>query len=384
MAVVEVVKYSGGPDLLAWKYPREDLGTWTQLIVNESQEAVLFKDGKALDVFGSGRYTLSTKNIPILNKIINLPFGGESPFAAEVWFVNRLYTLDVKWGTPSPVQMQDPRYQIFVPIRANGVFGIQVEDARQFLVKLVGTMPSFDRAMLVNYFRGLYVTKVKDALSSYLLKRQVSILEINAYIDELSGHMKERIEPLMAEYGIKLVNFYVNEISVPEDDPSVKKLKDALAKKAEMNIIGYNYQQERTFDTLEGAATNPGSAGATFLGAGIGAGMGLGMGGAFGSAFGEISKALGTGEAGREDAQEASGQETSRRQTEEGAALDSYTQMSSTQGGTLRTCPGCGSRIPEKVKFCPECGTPMARKCPRCGMAIEGTSRFCPECGEKL
>lgn len=357
MAVVEVVKYEGDPGLLAWKFPAEDLGTWTQLIVNESQEAILYKDGKALDVFGSGRHTLETANIPILNKIINLPFGGRSPFAAEVWFVNKLSTLDVKWGTPSPVQMQDPRYQIFVPVRANGMFGIKVEDARQFLVKLVGTMPSFDRNMLVNYFRGLYVTKVKDALSAYLLKKQISVMEINAYIDELSGYMKERIEPDMAEYGIRLINFYVNEISVPEDDPSVKKLKDALAKKAEMDIIGYDYRQERSFDALEGAATNPGSAGALFMGAGIGTGMGLGMGNAVGTAFGELSKEIRTEE------------------VKESPKAEQDQQM---------TCPGCGRRIPAKGRFCPECGTPLAKKCPKCNAAIEGDPRFCPECGEKL
>lgn len=357
MAVVEVVKYDGDPGLLAWKYPREDLGTWTQLIVNESQEAILFKDGKALDVFGSGRYTLETRNIPLLNKIINLPFGGRSPFAAEVWFVNKLSTLDVKWGTPSPVQMQDPRYQIFVPVRANGMFGIRVEDAKQFLVKLVGTMSSFDRTMLVNYFRGLYVTKVKDALSAYLLKKQISVMEINAYIDELSGYMKERIEPDMAEYGIRLINFYVNEISVPEDDPSVKKLKDALAKKAEMNIIGYDYRQERSFDALEGAATNPGSAGALFMGAGIGTGMGLGMGGAMGSAFGDISKEIRTEDTGESSVSEQDAQVT---------------------------CPGCGRKIPAKSRFCPECGKPLAKKCPKCNADISGDPKFCPECGEKL
>lgn len=357
MAVVEVVKYDGDPGLFAWKYPREDLGTWTQLIVNESQEAILFKDGKALDVFGSGRYTLETRNIPLLNKIINLPFGGRSPFAAEVWFVNKLSTLDVKWGTPSPVQMQDPRYQIFVPVRANGMFGIRVEDAKKFLVKLVGTMPSFDRTMLVNYFRGLYVTKVKDALSAYLLKKQISVMEINAYIDELSGYMKERIEPDMAEYGIRLINFYVNEISVPEDDPSVKKLKDALAKKAEMNIIGYDYRQERSFDALEGAATNPGSAGALFMGAGIGTGMGLGMGGAMGSAFGDISKEIRTEDSGENSA----------------SAQDAQV-----------TCSGCGRKIPAKSRFCPECGKPLAKKCPKCNADISGEPKFCPECGEKL
>ena len=190
MAIVEVLKYNGNPDLLAWKYPSEELGTWTQLIVNESQEAILFKGGKALDVFQSGRYTLETSNIPILNKIINLPFGGRSPFTAEVWYINKLYSLDVKWGTATPIQIQDPKYQIFCPMRANGTFGIQVEDSKRFLVKLVGTMPIFDKQSLIKYFRGLYITKVKDAISSYIVKKQISILEINAYIDELSLHMK--------------------------------------------------------------------------------------------------------------------------------------------------------------------------------------------------
>lgn len=355
MAIADVIKYNGNPGLLAWKFPGEELGTWTQLIVNESQEAVLFKDGRALDLFGAGRHTLETQNIPILNKIINLPFGGRSPFAAEVWYVNMLSTLDVKWGTPSPIQMQDARYGIFVPVRANGLFGIRVEDARKFLIKLVGTMPAFDRNMLTNHFRGLCVTKVKDVLSSYLLKKQISVLEINAYIDELSGYMKERIEPDMAEYGIRLINFYVNEISVPEEDPSVRKLKDALAKKAEMDIIGFDYRQERSFNALEGAASNPGSASALFMGAGIGTGMGLGMGSAMGAAFGGISGELRTEQSGERPGQEQ--------------------QL---------LCPGCGSRIPAGGRFCPECGIPLAKKCPKCSAAMEGDPRFCPECGEKL
>ena len=161
MAIVDVVKYNGGPDVLAWKYPSEELGTWTQLIVNESQEAILFKGGKALDVFESGRHTLSTANIPVLNKIVNLPFGGRSPFTAEVWYINKLFSLDIKWGTATPIQIQDPKYGVFVPIRSNGMFGVQIEDSKKFLVKLVGTMGSFDKNTLVKYFRGLYITKAK-------------------------------------------------------------------------------------------------------------------------------------------------------------------------------------------------------------------------------
>src|SRR5574344_265939 len=281
MAIVEVVKYNGQPNMFAWKYPSEELGTWTQLIVNESQEAVLFKGGKALDVFPSGRHTLDTANIPILNKIINLPFGGRSPFTAEVWYINKVNSLDIKWGTASPIQLQDPKYSVFIPVRAFGQFGIRIENSKQFLVKLVGTLPIFDKTSVVKYFRGLYLTKVKDAISSYLVHKQISIMEINAYIEELSSYLQDKMQPVLEEYGIKLINFYVNDISVPEDDSAIKKLKDALAKKAEMNIIGYNYQQERSFDTLEGAAKNNGSS-ANLMGAGMGLGMGVTMGGAVG------------------------------------------------------------------------------------------------------
>lgn len=151
MAIVEVVKYNGQPDVLAWKYPNEELGTWTQVIVNESQEAILFKEGKALDLFTSGRHTLETANIPILNNIVNLPFGGRSPFTAEVWFINKLYLLDIKWGTPSPIQLQDPKYKIFAPLRAFGQFGIQICDSRKFLVKLVGTLPRLDKENIVKF-----------------------------------------------------------------------------------------------------------------------------------------------------------------------------------------------------------------------------------------
>ena len=225
MAIVEVVKYNGNPDVFAWKYPSEELGTWTQLIVNESQEAVLFKGGKALDVFTSGRHTLDTANIPLLNKVVNLPFGGRSPFTAEVWYVNRVNSLDVKWGTATPIQLQDPKYGVFVPVRSFGQFGVRIDDAKKFLVKLVGTLPQFDKSSLLRYFRGLFITKAKDTISSYLIHKEISALEINAYLDELSAYMKERIEPVMAEYGITLVNFYVNDINIPEDDPAVRKLR---------------------------------------------------------------------------------------------------------------------------------------------------------------
>lgn len=356
MAIVQVVKYNGSPDVFAWKYPSEELGTWTQLIVNESQEAILFKGGKALDVFQSGRHTLDTANIPILNKIINIPFGGRSPFTAEVWYINKVHSLDIKWGTASPIQLQDPKYSVFIPVRAFGQFGIKIENSKQFLVKLVGTLPVFDKANILKYFRGLYLTKVKDAISSYLVHKQISVMEINAYIEELSVYLQEKIQPVLEEYGIKLLNFYVNDISVPEDDTAVKKLKDALAKKAEMNIIGYSYQQERSFDTLEGAAKNRGTSG-EFVGAGLGLGMGVAMGGSVAGHFGGVAEVM------------------------------------NTKADDTKLCPSCGAVMPANKRFCADCGCDTAKesakaeknivKCNNCAFEYKNTMKFCPECGKK-
>lgn len=433
MAIIDVVKYNGGPDVFAWKYPSEELGTWTQLIVNESQEAILVKSGKVLDVFGSGRHTLDTANIPILNKIINLPFGGRSPFTAEVWYINKGHNLDIKWGTPTPIQIQDPKYGIFAPVRSNGAFGIHISDSKKFLIKLVTTMSIFDKNTITKYFRSLYITKVKDAISTYLVHKQISILEINAYIDELSKHMKDRIQPVMDDYGVELISFYVNEISVPEEDTAVKKLKDALSKRAEMNIIGYSYQQERSFDTLEGAARNAGSTVSPIMGAGMGLGMGLGMGQGIGSGFGSISQELQINNQ-REATKECPNCHTRIVQTQRfcsscgfdtekelekkeskitcvtcgcvigkttkfcpecgrkinhcprcGNDMDDSSSICSSCGYEKpHICPNCGTEISGKSKFCPECGTVLTRCCPKCNTPIEGNVKFCPECGERL
>ncbi|MDR1193309.1 MAG: SPFH domain-containing protein [Peptococcaceae bacterium] len=237
MPIADVVKYNGGPGVYAWKFPREDLAPWTQLIVNESQEAILFKNGEALDIFRTGRHVLEAAAAPLLRGALKTPFGDKTPFTAEVWFINMAHALDIKWGTATPAQIQDPRYGVFVPVRAHGQFGIRIEESKKFLLKLVGTLPVFDQATLTRHFRGLYMTKVKDALSTYLMGVKISILEINAYLEEISGYLRERVAPLFAEYGIELINFCVNDISVPEDDFGVRKLKYALARKAEMAII---------------------------------------------------------------------------------------------------------------------------------------------------
>lgn len=349
MAIIDVVKYEGNADELVFKFPNSELSTWTQLIVNESQEAIFFKDGWILDSFGAGRYVLDTNNIPLLVDFLKIPFGGSSPFAAEVWFVNKRHMLDIKWGTPTPIQIQDPVYQVMIPVRSHGQFGIQITNGREFVIKLVGTLSTFSKEDVVNYFKGVYITKVKDAISTYLFENKVSILQINAHLEEISAYIEEKLSSFMAEYGVKLINFNVNDISIPEDDPAVIQLKAAFAKKAEMNVLGYDYTQERSFDVLEGAAKNEGSAQSAMMGAGLGFGMGMGVAPAFGQGMADMSQSINTA-----------------------------------SPAVNKKCQNCGSEIKEDMKFCPECGQPSGILCPKCQQPVIENAKFCPSCGESL
>lgn len=376
MALIDVIKYAGKRDVLAWRYPSQELRLGTQVIVNESQEAVFVKEGKILDILGPGRYTLSTENIPILAKLINLPFGGKTPFTAEIWYINKAYLLDVKWGTPTPMQLQDPKYKVFIPVRAFGQFGFQIKDSKQFLTKIVGVLDIFAQEEIVKYFRGLIVARAKDTISTYLVQKQISILEINAYINDISDELKQSINPEMEEYGITVANFFVTSIDAPEEDSAVKKLKDALAKRAEMDIVGYNYTQERSFDTLEGAAKNEGGA-SNLMGAGIGLGMGVGMGGTFAGQMGGITQNINT--------QPLTQNEKTQKCPHCGANIEGDQKFCSNCGKKVTiTCAKCGSPLKKGQKFCPECGASQVLKCKKCGTEIEANQKFCPNCGEKI
>lgn len=377
MAIVEVIKYNGKPNVMAWKYPCEELGTWTQIIVNETQEAVFVKEGKVLDILGPGRHTLSTENIPILSKLINLPFGGKSPFTAEVWYVNKIYSLDVKWGTAPAIQIQDPKYHVFVPVTAFGQFGIQVVDSQKFLTRLVGTLPSFEHDAMVKYFRGLLVSNVKNVISTYLVKKNVSILEINAYITEISQELETKSRPEIEEYGIQLANFYVTSIEAPEDDSAVIKLKNALAKRAEMDIVGYDYNTARSFDTLESVAKNEGS-GSNIMNAGIGLGMGFGIGGQFGNQMSNVATKMNTNEKTEQP-------KNKLKCVNCGAEVDENQKFCPECGTKIgEFCKNCGARLSKNQKFCPECGASQIFTCPSCKKEINKDAKFCPECGERL
>ena len=348
MPVIDVVKWNAAPDELVWKFPSDQLSTATRLIVSTSQEAIVILGGEISAVFGPGTHILDTGNIPLLRTLINIPFGGQTPFSAEVWFVQKTAPLNLLWGTSDPVPLLDPKFQIPVSLRGFGQFGIQIEDSRLFVEKLVGTYDSFNTAMICEYFKAMVQTKVKTILANKVAEAGCSIFEINQQLDTLSQSMANELVPAFKPYGVKLTEFFIQSVNFPKDDPAIIALSQSLAKKADMTILNYNYTQERSFDVLQGAAENEGAGGA-FAAAGMGLGMGVAAGGAVAPAMMQAANGL---------------------------------VNISSPANVNAVCFSCRTPLPSDARFCPGCGTLQRPVC--CGTELPPGTNFCPRCGKDL
>lgn len=278
MALIDVVKCDVNDQEFVYKFPSDNLKIGTQLVVYPGQTAFFVKGGKMCDEFTSGTYTIKTENIPILNKIINLPFGGNSPFKADVWFVNKISKLNMKWGTPQPIQLEDPKYGIIVPVRAFGQYGIKISEPKLFMETLIGNMTSFSADKINDYFKGRMVALLSSLITEKMCSEKISILEINAHLLMMSDYCHAQLTQNFHKYGIELVDFSFMSINVPQEDPSFLKLKEAIDKAAQLRIVGKDiYQMDRSFDVMEKAAANEGSMGnIANMGMGIGMGMNVG------------------------------------------------------------------------------------------------------------
>lgn len=285
MALVNVIKWEANTNELVHKFPIEDLKVGSQLVVYPSQTAFFVKGGKIYDEFICGTYTIKSENIPLLNKVFNLPFGGESPFQAEVWFVNQISLLDCKWGTASPFQIEDPKYGVIVPIRSYGQYGFKVSNPRTFLERLIGNMPTFSTDKIVAYFRGVILSKLTAVISQKLYADSLSIININSHVEEISEYAKSKLSDIFADYGVELEMFTAIAINVNEEDPSFQKLKETKDSLARITIMGKeNYQMERSFNVLDSAAENEGGG---MIGAAVGLGAGVGVGSQIGAMVNE-------------------------------------------------------------------------------------------------
>ena len=386
MEISQIIKYEGNNTTFIWKHPTEDFNTTTQLIVHESQEALFFMNGQALDLFGPGRHTLETQNVPIVKKFLNLPTGGVSPFHCEVYFINKVEQMAIKWGTDSRVTFMEPKYNFPLQIGASGEMSLRVDDSRKLLIKLVGTEALLNQDKLVSMFKMFLMTRVKSYLAQSIKGKNLSIFEIDEHLNNLSDDLKDRLSPDFENYGICLENFFVNTVVRPDGDPNYERFKTLyfrqfadvaeaeLRQKVDIidqqtqaqrtvieaqgiaqkrNIEGFTYHQERGFDVAEKVAQNEGAG--NFSSAGIGLGMMAGIGGTVGSAVGgAFTKAI-------EPIQNP----------------DTFSSF----------CETCGSKVNEGSVFCDECGTPLNStekpKCSNCGYVFVKEGKFCPKCGTK-
>lgn len=317
--IAEIIKYEGDNSTFIWKHPSEDFNSLTQLIVHESQEAVFFANGQALDLFGPGRYTLETQNIPKIGKLLNRTTDGETPFHCEVYFINKTEQMSIKWGTDSKVQYVEPTYGFPISIGASGEMSLRAQDSRKLLVKLVGTENLLGQQKLVSFFRAFLMTRVKTYIAQVMKANAINIFEIDENLTAFSENIHRLLVPDFAEYGIGLERFFVTTIVKPDGDRQYEKFKElhfrqyadiAEAKLRQQTEIinaqteaqkvvidsqaqatkraqeGYTYSQERGFDVATEVAKNEAVGQFTNMGVGLGtmAGVGGVVGGVVGNA----------------------------------------------------------------------------------------------------
>ena len=252
--LISVIKYEGDNDTFIWKHPIEDFNYGSQLIVHESQEAVFFKDGQALDTFGPGRYTLETQNLPLLEKAYKLATGPVSVFHAEVYFINKTVQMAIKWGTPDKVRFIDPLTGTPLDLGASGEMNLQVSNSRKLLIQLVGTMkgiawedgPDFTKS-LQESFRPLISNAVKTNLPAVIKANEIDILEIDENLGIISDNLREKILPGFEEYGLTIPQFYVTSVVLPENDPNFKRIRELHTITLHTRII----QAEATVKTAQ-------------------------------------------------------------------------------------------------------------------------------------
>lgn len=314
--IAQIIKYEGDNNTFIWKSPIEDFNTGTQLIVHESQEAVFFMNGQALDLFGSGRYTLETQNIPLLRTLLNKPTNDQTPFHCEVYFINKTEQMSIKWGTDSQVQYMEPTYGFPLKIGASGEMSLKVDNSRKLLLKIVGTEKFLGQAALTQMFRSFLMARIKPYIAQTMQNGKFGIFEVDSHMGEISEALHRQLIPDFLDYGLSLERFFVTTIVKPDGDKAYEKYKDIHIRqysdvaeaqlRQQVGIIdqqasaqrlviesaaiaqkraqeGYTYQDERGYGVAEKAASNEGAG--NFSSAGIGLGM-------MGSAAGGVGAAI--------------------------------------------------------------------------------------------
>ncbi len=316
-----------------------------QLVVTESQWAVFFRDGRALDTFETGRHTLTTANIPLLARLLGAPFGGTSPFRTDVYFVNRKVFPDLKWGTKDPVAFRDSELSM-VRLRAHGVFASRVKNAQRFVNQIAGSMERYSTTEIESYLRDLIVARLNDVLGETVR----TVFDLPRRYDELAEAVRGRVAGDLDKYGLELTDFFINAITPPDDVQRVIDERTSMAAAGDPEAY-LRFKAARAIgDAAHAAGRSDGASGPAATGMGLGVGAGLGM-----MLPGMLQQAI-----------------ASRP-----APAATATALA------VGRCSACGATSSADARFCPGCGAKLRGICSPCGEPVPPGARFCPGCGAK-
>jgi len=363
MAIIDLVRWApqGNQTLYAYRFPETNLSTYTQLVVQESQEAILFSKGQIVGKFGPGKHTLNTENLPILRSLYGLPFGGKNPFTAEVWFVNKLQPYNIDWAIDR-MDIHDADYNTGIPLVANGRYGLKITDAERFLIKIVGTKNSFDQNDLTDQFFGEFSTKTKSTVLQFMINNRIGLKQISAHLDSISEHLKTVMLPFWENLGLELTKFYVTSIEVDSSTEVGKRVLDAISRQSAQSIGGYTWQQEQAFGVANNAIDGFSNSNSGILGAVIATNMigGIGGGGVMQPQYNQPTFGG-----------------NNHNPNQQGNNVQPVNQVKEV------FCSNCSKKFPSTHRFCPHCGDSYDA-CPKCATDNDKNAKRCVSCGTQL
>ena len=345
---LNVVWNDDSKNTLVYKYPLKNYGrelnNKSTLTVKESQCAIFVHKGQIADVFGPGLYDLGTDIFPILSKLAGWKYGFQTPITCDIYYINTKQFTNIQWGTKNPIMMSDSRFGM-VRVRAFGTFSYKVDDPAVFLKELFGTNSSFVTDDINDFLKSMLLSCFADSLG----ESKVSALDLAANTLEFNEIVKGTVQNKFNELGLKLVNLFIENMSLPEE------VTKAMDERTKLGILGDStdtLMKVSAAEAMKTAAANQGVGGA-FMAGGVGMGAGAGIGAMMANAMA-------------------------------GSNNQNSGNANNAAGGAV--CPSCGKTVPAGSKFCPECGKAVSatKFCPECGAKVSAGAKFCPECGKKL